>query len=86
MDGIVTGLAKNMKKPIADGIVSGIQKKKMSKVIPDVMKCTPSATKFGQGVFGAGATPQGQGDGTTGSGAVAMKKEPKMFGGLKLTY
>lgn len=86
MQGIVTGLAKNMKKPIADGIVSGIQKKKESKMNPDVMKCTPSPTKFGQGVFGAGATPQGQGDGTTGSGAVNMKKQPRMFGGMKLAY
>ena len=62
MEGIVSGLPKSTHKPVVDGIVTGIAKKKAS-LPPDLTKCTPSATRNGEGTFGAGRTPQGMGDG-----------------------
>ena len=77
MEGIIKGIPKKSHKPVADGIVLGLAKKDNLSLSPDLHKTTPSATKMSIGVFGAGATPQGEGDGA-GSG--------KMYKGMRLAH
>jgi hypothetical protein len=54
-----------MMMPSIDGIVTGIPyPKKMNPNVKSVLEMTkPSATQFSPGVFGAGRTIQGKGDG-----------------------
>jgi hypothetical protein len=66
MEGIYTGIPRKMHRPVADGIVSGLHKDMKPELKPEMTKCKPSATQFSIGVFGAGATPQGDGDGRSG--------------------
>ena len=63
MDGIVGGIPKKQHRAIADGIVSGCKKDMHPKLLPELHKVQPSATQSSEGVFGAGRTPQGMGDG-----------------------
>ena len=80
MDGIFGGLPKKMHKPIADGIVCGIKKDLAPSIRPEVMKVHPSATQASVGVFGAGRTPEGDGDGKPGKGMkLAHKAEGMMM-------
>jgi hypothetical protein len=62
MDGITPGIPKKMHKPIADGIVTGIKKDMAQSIQPMLTKCAPSATQSSVGVFGAGRTPEGDGN------------------------
>ena len=66
LEGIYTGIPRKMNRPVADGIVCGISKDMKPSVKANDVKVSPSATQFSVGVFGAGATPQGDGDGRTG--------------------
>ena len=81
MDGIYTGIPKKVHRPVADGIVCGLPKDLKPSIKADTMKVHPSATTFSAGVFGAGATPQGEGDGGKmkmahkSGGMVARKKK-----------
>ena len=77
MDGIVMGIPKRSHKPIADGIVGGVPRKPHLKATPDLMKVTPSATQNAEGVFGAGRTPQGDGNGKSGGMKSAASALPK---------
>ena len=63
MEGIVKGLEHKKHRPVVDGIVSGVPRKAHLKDSPDLHKCMASATQFSAGVFGAGAKPEGDGDG-----------------------
>ena len=65
MAGIYPGCPRGMMKPSIDGIVGGIPyPKKVSSNVKTVLESVrPSATQFAQGVFGAGRTSQGKGDG-----------------------
>jgi hypothetical protein len=63
LEGIYTGIPRRQHKPIADGIVGGCKKDMNPKLVPELHKVAPSATQFSAGVYGAGATPQGDGDG-----------------------
>ena len=62
MAGIVRGTPKGTRSPMVDGITTGIPKKKPS-MAPPVETTKPSATKFATGVYGAGRTPEGKGNG-----------------------
>ena len=73
MDGIVAGIPKKVHRPIADGIISGCKKDLNPKLMPDLHSVKPSATQSSEGVFGAGRTPQGVGNGK--GGGAAPKKE-----------
>ena len=63
MEGIVKGLEHKKHRPVVDGIVTGVARKAHLKPTPDMMKCAPSATQNAEGVFGAGRTPEGDGNG-----------------------
>ena len=63
MEGIVKGLEHKKHRPVVDGIVTGVARKAHLKSTPDMMKCSPSATQNSEGVFGAGRTPEGDGNG-----------------------
>ena len=78
MDGIVSGLPKKMHKPIADGIVVGIKKDMAPSIRPQVMKVAPSATQSAVGVFGAGRTPEGDGNAKGGGMKLAHKADGMM--------
>ena len=74
MAGIVPGIPKGMKKPMIDGIVSGLcNSKHDASVKASLNTVRPSATQYSEGVFGAGATIEGKGDGKGSS----MRAEPK---------
>ena len=75
MDGIYTGIPRKMHRPTADGIVCGLHKDLKPNLKPDMHSVKPSATQFSAGVFGAGATPQGEGDGKKGGMKMAHKSE-----------
>jgi hypothetical protein len=62
-----------------DGIYQGDMSpyKKNSGVIAGLNKTVPSATRFSEGVFGAGRTPEGMGDGS------GMKKASDADGSTK---
>jgi hypothetical protein len=72
-----------------DGIYQGDMSpyKKNSGVIAGLNKTVPSATRFSEGVFGAGRTPEGMGDGSgmkkasDAEGAKAKKPRGKAAGG-----
>ena len=86
LDGIYTGLPKKMHRPIADGITTGLKKDMKQSLAPQTCKVAPSATQVSVGVFGAGATPQGEGDGRGGSkmklahqaGSMPVRRAKKM--------
>lgn len=64
MEGITPGIPRGMKKPMIDGIVSGLSYSKHDKSIKESLHAVkPSATQFSAGVFGAGRTIEGKGDG-----------------------
>jgi hypothetical protein len=73
MEGIVAGIPRKQHRPVADGIVSGCKKDMNPKLMPDLHKVQGSATQSSEGVFGAGRTPQGMGDGR--GAKAAPKKE-----------
>ena len=75
MDGIYAGIPKKMHKPIADGIVSGVKKDLAPSIRPVVCKVAPSATQSAVGVFGAGRTPEGDGNGKSGGMKLAHTAE-----------
>jgi hypothetical protein len=62
MEGIVKGLEHKKHRPVVDGIVTGVPRKAHLKDSPDLHKCSPSATQSSEGVFGAGRTPEGDGN------------------------
>ena len=66
MDGILKGLEHKKHRPVVDGIVCGVPRKAHLKDSPDLHAVRPSATQFSEGVFGAGAKPEGDGDGKGG--------------------
>jgi len=66
MEGIYTGIPRKMYRPVADGIVGGCTKDMNPSIKANNVKVAPSATQYSVGVFGAGATPQGDGDGRSG--------------------
>lgn len=77
MAGIVPGIPKGMKKPMIDGIVSGITNSKHDASVKESLNTVkPSATQFSPGVFGAGRTIEGKGD-AKGSSMGAEPKERK---------
>lgn len=87
MDGIYSGLPRKMHRPVADGIVCGLRKDMKPSVRANDVKVKPSATQFSAGVYGAGATPQGEGDGSKGGkmmlshnaeGALRKKRDAKL--------
>jgi hypothetical protein len=79
MDGIYTGIPRKMHRATADGIISGLAKDLRPNLKPDMCGVKPSATQFSAGVFGAGATPQGEGDGKKGVKGMALAhKNPGM--------
>jgi hypothetical protein len=74
MAGIVPGIPKGMKKPMIDGIVSGLCNSKHDASVKESLHMVkPSATQFSPGVFGAGRTIEGKGD-AKGSAMGAMEK------------
>ncbi len=75
MDGIVSGVPKKMTKPIADGIVTGVKKDMAPSIRPVTIPVKPSATQSSMGVFGAGRTPEGDGDAKHGGMKLAHKAE-----------
>ena len=77
MDGIVMGIPKRSHRPVVEGIVSGVPRAAHLKATPDLHKVTPSATQNSEGVFGAGRTPQGDGNGKTGGMKKASDALPK---------
>lgn len=62
MDGIVKGIPKHSSKPVVDGIVRGVERKQHPKVEAPVTPVAPGATKKALDTFGAGLTPQGEGN------------------------
>lgn len=65
MEGIVTGIPRGTKKPMIDGIVSGLSYSKHDPSVKESLHTVkPSATQFSPGVFGAGRTIEGKGDGS----------------------
>jgi hypothetical protein len=78
MEGIVTGIPRGMKKPMIDGIVSGLSYSKHDASVKESLHTVkPSATQFSPGVFGAGRTIEGKGDGK-GSSSMKPSREEKM--------
>ena len=66
MEGIVRGLEHKKHRPVVDGIVTGVARKTHLKDTPDMHRVVPSATQSSEGVFGAGRTPEGDGNGKHG--------------------
>jgi len=66
LDGVVTGIPKRSHKPVVDGIITGVPRPAHLALKPELHKVVPSATQNSVGTFGAGRTPQGQGDGKGG--------------------
>jgi len=79
MAGIVSGIPRHHRMPIIDGIYQGDMgdSKYNSGVKAGLNKVVPSATRFSEGVFGAGRTPEGKGDGS------GMKKASDASGSKK---
>ena len=67
MEGIVRGLEHKKHRPVVDGIVTGVPRKAHLKCEPELHRVAASATQSSEGVFGAGRTPEGDGDGKHGS-------------------
>jgi hypothetical protein len=76
MEGIIRGLEHHRHRPVADGIVCGVPRKAHLKDTPDMHKVRPSATQVSVGVFGAGRTPEGEGDARHGGMKLAHNAEP----------
>lgn len=76
MEGIVRGIEHHRHRPVVDGIVCGVPRKAHLKDSPDLHKVRPSATQSSAGVFGAGRTPEGEGNGRAGGMKLAHKAEP----------
>lgn len=72
IDGIVRGLEHRKHKPVVDGIITGIPRKSKLKDTPELIKVAPSATQNSEGVFGAGRTAQGDGNGKSSSKTMKM--------------
>lgn len=72
MAGIVSGLEHKKHRPVVDGIVTGVPRKAHLKATPDMGKVTPSATQSAEGVFGAGRTPEGDGNAGRHSGGMKL--------------
>ena len=72
MEGIVGGLEHKKHRPVVDGIVTGVPRKAHLRAAPEMHKIVPSATQSSEGVFGAGRTPQGQGDAGRHSGGMKI--------------
>jgi hypothetical protein len=72
IEGIVRGLEHRKHKPVIDGIVGGVPRKTKLKDSPDLVKVAPSATESSEGVFGAGRTPQGDGNGKAGPKGIKL--------------
>lgn len=66
MEGIVKGLEHKKHRPVVDGIVTGVPRKPHLACAPELHKVHPSATQSAEGVFGAGRTPEGDGNGKHG--------------------
>jgi hypothetical protein len=66
MDGIVSGLEHKKHRPVVDGIVTGVPRKAHLRAAPEMHRVVPSATQSSEGVFGAGRTPEGDGNGKGG--------------------
>ena len=78
MEGIVSGIPRGMKKPMIDGIVSGLSYSKHDPSVKATLHTVkPSATQFSQGVFGAGRTIEGKGDGKGSSSGAEPKGRRK---------
>ena len=75
IEGIIRGLEHRKHKPVVDGIVSGVPRKTKLKDTPDLTKVVPSATESAEGVFGAGRTPQGDGNGKAGPKGIRLAHE-----------
>jgi len=73
MEGIVRGLEHKKHRPVVDGIVSGVPRKNHLKPDPELHRVQPSATQSSEGVFGAGRTPEGDGDGKS-KGSMKMSE------------
>ena len=83
MEGIVSGIPKKQHRPVVDGIVTGCAKSKSHSLAPPMEKVEASATRNAQDTFGAGRTPQGEGNGGKAMGAKTMGK-PKMMAEPKI--
>lgn len=68
MDGIVSGIPKRSKKPVVDGIVTGIARDPRPDLKAPLTKCDPGATHKSADTFGSGLTPQGVGNLSGGKG------------------
>lgn len=62
MDGIVSGIPKRSKKPIVDGIVTGVARDPRPDLKAPTTKVEPGATHKSADTFGSGLTPQGEGN------------------------
>lgn len=62
MPGIVSGLEHKKHRPVVDGIYTGVPRKAHLKCAPEMHRVHPSATQSAEGVFGAGRTPEGDGN------------------------
>jgi hypothetical protein len=62
MDGIVTGVPKRSKKPVVDGIVTGVARDPRPDLKAPTSKCEAGATHKSADTFGSGLTPQGYGN------------------------
>jgi hypothetical protein len=80
MNGIVKGIPKGSHSTMIDGIVSGLPLKKKELSVPETPKVMASATKYSMGVFGAGPTPDGDGN------KAGSEKGSRSHGGVKLVY
>ena len=61
-DGLVHGIAKHSSRPLVDGIITGVPRVAKPPVATPVSSVAPSATAiphaaFGSGIFGEGAGP-----------------------------
>jgi hypothetical protein len=78
MEGVVSGLPKRTKKPIVDGIVTGIACAPHPDLKAPTTSVTPGATRKGADTFGSGLTPQGVGNLV--GGGKAKKEKKDMYG------
>ena len=69
MEGITTGIPRGHTKPQIDGIYQGIPETetKNNSVKSSINSVKPSATQFSVGVFGAGRSIEGKGNGSASS-------------------
>lgn len=59
MEGIVTGLPKRSKKPVVDGIITGIARDPRPDLKAPTTTVEAGATRKSADTFGSGLTPQG---------------------------